>query len=79
MIQRSDSDRHRIKAVRDGQGAPVTCAACGCRLERAPATRDLPTWFHFGRFGGRDARGDRVDCVDLPHDAFGLPLAPVAA
>ena len=78
MIQPSDSNRHRTKAVRDGQRAPVTCAACGCRLEKAAST-DKPTWFHFGRFGGRDARGDRVECIELPHDALGLPVAAVPA
>jgi hypothetical protein len=68
----------RHEPVRDGQSAPVTCAACGCRLERS-SSDDRPTWFHFGRFGGRDARGDRTDCVDLPHDSFGLPALAVPA
>jgi hypothetical protein len=78
MMQPSESDGLRTKAVRDGQRAPVTCAECGCRLERASSI-ELPTWFHFGRFGGRDARGDRVDCIELPHDALGLPVAAVPA
>jgi hypothetical protein len=68
----------RNKVVRDGQSAPVTCAICGCRLERS-TTDELPTWFHFGRFGGRDARGDRTDCIDLPHDALGLALVAIPA
>jgi hypothetical protein len=59
------------RAVRDGQQAPVTCAACGCRLERS--TADPVRWFHFGRMGGRDARGCRVACVETAHDVFGLP------
>jgi hypothetical protein len=37
------------------------------------------TWFHFGRFAGRDARGCRVACVDLAHDATGLELTAVPA
>ena len=54
-------------AVRDGRIAAVTCEVCGCRLdESAPGE-----WFHFGRLGGRDARGCRVACVDAPHDARG--------
>ena len=63
----------RLRAVRDGQLSPVTCAACGCRLE-ASGTSDEAPWFHFGRLGGRDARGDRPTCLDAPHDRLGLPI-----
>jgi len=63
----------RLRAVRDGQIAPVTCAACGCRLE-ASGTADAAPWFHFGRMGGRDARGDRPSCLDAPHDRSGAPI-----
>ena len=77
MFHASESNGHHTP-VRDGQSAPVTCASCGCRLERF-AVDEAPTWFHFGRFGGRDARGDRTDCIDLPHDALGLPLMAVPA
>ena len=65
----------RLRAVRDGQIAPVTCAACGCRLEPS-GTADAAPWFHFGRLGGRDARGDRPSCLDVPHDRTGLPILP---
>jgi hypothetical protein len=60
-------------AVRDGRAAPVTCAACGCRL--GEGTTD-GTWYHFGRHGGRDAQGCLVACADLAHDRQGrvLPL-----
>jgi hypothetical protein len=61
------------RAVRDGQTAPVTCAACGCRLEPS-GTADEAPWFHFGRLGGRDARGDRPICIDAPHDRGGQPI-----
>lgn len=61
------------RAVRDGQTAPVTCAACGCRLEPS-GTADEAPWFHFGRLGGRDARGDRPVCIDAPHDRSGTPI-----
>jgi len=57
-------------AVREGQLAPVTCVACGCRLE-AVGDADAQAWFHYGRLGGRGARGDRVPCIDAPHDAEG--------
>jgi hypothetical protein len=57
-------------AVRDGQPAPVTCEACGCRLESV-GRPDAAAWFHFGRGGGRDARGCRVTCVDAAHDIGG--------
>lgn len=57
---------------------PVTCAACGCRLEHGTAAgRDV--WHHFSPMGGRDARGCRVDCVDAPHDASGYALEAAAA
>jgi hypothetical protein len=72
------SDTGTTRTVRDGQSAPVTCAACGCRLEHVTASEPA-TWFHFGRFAGRDARGCRVACVDLAHDATGLELTAVPA
>jgi len=62
-------DWHDV-AVRDGQLVPVTCEACGCRLE-VVGRADASAWFHFGRGGGRDARGCRVACVDAAHDAGG--------
>jgi hypothetical protein len=61
------------RAVRGGQLAAVTCAACGCRLEPSGSADDAP-WYHFGRMGGRDARGDAPACVESPHDRTGLPL-----
>src|SRR5688500_16321161 len=51
MIHPSEPELRRPLAGRGGQGAPVTCAACGCRLA---ATGDA--WFHFNPLGGRDAR-----------------------
>ena len=57
-------------AVREGQLAPVTCSACGCRLEVVEGDHDV-AWFHFGRISGRDARDDRIACIDAPHDAGG--------
>jgi hypothetical protein len=56
-------------AVRDGHGAPRTCAACGCRLNATDGS-----WRHFGVLGGRDARGCRVDCIELPHGPDGRAL-----
>jgi len=50
-------------SVRDGRLAPVTCVACGCRLER----RDDDTWWHFSGRGDRDARGCIVACAEQPH------------
>ena len=60
----------REMAVRDGQLVPVTCEACGCRLESV-ARAGTTAWFHFGRMGGSDARGCRVGCVEAAHDAGG--------
>ena len=61
------------RAVRDGQLAVVTCAACGCRLDASGTADDAP-WFQFGRLGGRDGRGDRPACLDAPHDRSGQPI-----
>jgi hypothetical protein len=65
----------RLRAVRDGQIVPVTCAACGCRLEPS-GTADAAPWFHFFRLGGRDARGCRPACVEAPHDRSGQAILP---
>lgn len=58
-------------SVRDGRIAPVTCVACGCRLEQR-AGRD--GWFHFRGEPGRDARGCIVDCAEDAHYATQLPI-----
>lgn len=70
MIHPSDSELNHPIAVRDGQGAPVTCAACGCRLV---VTGDV--WFHYNPLAGRDARGCRIACADAAHDATGRPVS----
>ena len=70
MIHPSDADLRRPLAVRGGQEAPVTCAACGCRLA---ATSDA--WFHFNPLAGRDARGCRIACADAAHDATGRAIS----
>jgi len=63
-------EQPRPHAVRAGRIAPVTCRACGCRLEAGDSASDS-RWFHFGRLGGRDARGHVIDCVDAAHDVEG--------
>lgn len=70
MIHPSDPEVSRPIAVRGGHGAPVTCAACGCRLA---AIGDA--WFHFNPLGGRDARGCRVACADAAHDVAGRAIS----
>ena len=70
MIHPSEPELRRPLAVRGGQGAPVTCAACGCRLA---ATGDA--WFHFNPLGGRDARGCRIACADAAHDTSGRAIS----
>lgn len=70
MIHPSDPQFTRPLAVRGGQGAPVTCAACGCRLEQTGEA-----WFHFNPISGRDARGCRVACADAAHDLSGRPVS----
>jgi hypothetical protein len=56
------------RAVRDGHFAPVTCATCGCRLERREGQDD---WWHFGGAAGRDARGCILSCTELRHTSAG--------
>lgn len=70
MLQPSDSQIRAQSAVRDGQGAPVTCATCGCRLTTAG-----DAFVHFNPIAGRDARGCRIACADVAHDAAGRPIA----
>ncbi len=69
MIHPSDSEL-RPSAVRDGHLAPVTCAACGCRLAESG-----DAYVHFQGFAGRDARGCRIDCAEAAHDAAGRAIA----
>ena len=62
---------------REVAGGPVTCAACGCRLERS--SRDGGSaWYHFALMVGRDVRGCKVDCANEPHDARGRALVATA-
>lgn len=70
MIHPPGPEAHPVLAVRDGRGAPVTCADCGCRLQ-AVGHPGAEAWFHFNPLGGRDARGCRVDCSDAAHDTAG--------
>jgi hypothetical protein len=72
MIHPSESETRQASAVRDGRIAPVTCAACGCRLTAAD-----DAFVHFNPLDGRDARGCRIDCADAAHDAQGRPIALV--
>ena len=75
-MYRSDPTPRYSFGVRDDRVGPVTCEACGCRLQPAGAEG---TWVHFGTFGGRDAIGCRVACVDLAHDASGRPAQVAVA
>jgi len=53
---------------------PVTCYACGCRLQPADGS-DGQSWRHFSSMiPGRDARGDRPPCADAEHDRRGHPV-----
>jgi hypothetical protein len=60
-------DTSGLSGASDSFSGPVTCTACGCRLERAAAG----TWHHFSPMAGRDARGCKVGCADDAHDASG--------
>lgn len=59
-------------SVRDGRLAPITCVACGCRLEQQAAADG---WWHYAGAEGRDARGCCVACVGRPHYQSGEALA----
>ena len=58
---------------RDAAGGPVTCTACGCRLDRGSAD-GVSGWYHFAAVAGRDARGCKVECAGDAHDARGRAL-----
>jgi hypothetical protein len=51
----------------------LTCALCGCRLTPRESLADGgeygpdAAWRHFWGGPGKDARGCRVECMDLPH------------
>jgi hypothetical protein len=60
-------DTSGITEAAESNTGPVTCASCGCRLERSTDG----AWFHFAPIAGRDARGCRVACADSAHDASG--------
>ena len=70
VLHPSDQSSSHPLAVRGGHEAPVTCAACGCRLE---ASGDA--WFHFNPIAGRDARGCRIGCADAAHDTSGRAVS----
>ncbi len=78
MIHPSDPQPAWPRRQAEVASGPVTCAACGCRLQ-ADSTIDPAVWTHFSPLGGRDARGCTVDCVNLPHDASGRVFASTAA
>lgn len=82
MIHPSDTQPVWPRLGTSAAGGPVTCALCGCRLTSDAAEGELATpsvWTHFSPLGGRDARGCRVACVDLPHDHAGRALLGVPA
>ncbi|MEA2536676.1 MAG: hypothetical protein QOF11_910 [Chloroflexota bacterium] len=77
MIQPSDPQPAWPRGQAMGAGGPVTCFTCGCRLTSTATS--ATEWTHFAPLGGRDARGCRVDCVDLPHDRAGRAILGVPA
>jgi transcription initiation factor TFIIIB Brf1 subunit/transcription initiation factor TFIIB len=78
MIHPSGSDPRPTNGVRDGQQGPVTCLACGCRLQASSLAGET-SWHHFNPMAGRDARGCRIACADAEHDATGRPIVYTAA
>lgn len=78
MIQPSDPQPAWPRGQVAVAGGPVTCLTCGCRLTTDESSSS-DGWTHFAPLGGRDARGCRVDCVDLPHDRSGRAILGVPA
>ena len=63
--------------VRSDANGPVVCGNCGCRLQAPNAWLDgdasaNASWRHFEGLPGRDARGCRMDCIDVAHGPNGL-------
>jgi transcription initiation factor TFIIIB Brf1 subunit/transcription initiation factor TFIIB len=70
MIHPSEPEITRPLAVRDGHGAPVTCATCGCRLRAGIADNDI-AWFHFNPLGGAMRAAVASTASTRPHDVAG--------
>jgi hypothetical protein len=58
-------DTSHIAEAIDGRSGPITCSACGCRLQRAANGEEL--WFHFA-----DGAGDDWDDARIHVGAHGL-------
>ncbi len=68
-------DTNGLAGAAESYTGPVTCAACGCRLERSASG----TWHHFSPMAGRDARGCKVGCADDAHDSSGTATGSSAS
>jgi hypothetical protein len=80
LEEREQIEEERPRALHREGSLVLTCAACGCRLTARESLRDGgeygpdAAWRHFEGLPGRDGRGHRVPCVDLPHE-----ISPVEA
>jgi hypothetical protein len=69
------------RALHRDESFVLTCAACGCRLTPRESLADGgllgpdAAWRHFWGLPGRDARGCRVECIDMPHRITPLEAA----
>ncbi|HEY1168775.1 MAG TPA: hypothetical protein VGE81_07380 [Candidatus Limnocylindrales bacterium] len=69
------------RAIHRDESFVLTCAACGCRLTPRESLADGgllgpdAAWRHFWGLPGRDARGCRVECIDMPHRITPLEAA----
>lgn len=69
------------RALHRDESLVLTCAACGCRLTPRESLADGgllgpdAAWRHFWGLPGRDARGCRVECIDMPHRITPLEAA----
>jgi hypothetical protein len=69
------------RALHRDESFVLTCAACGCRLTPRESLADGgllgpdAAWRHFWGLPGRDARGCRVECIDMPHRVTPLEAA----
>jgi len=78
MTDQTQAFQSRAFAGTPWLAGPVTCAVCGCRLTLSGDSAE-ESWYHFSPMAGRDARGCRVACSELPHDAHGRVTEPTLA
>jgi hypothetical protein len=79
--RRSAPEEVSPRAMHRAGSLVLTCSVCGCRLTARESLGDSgeygpdAAWRHYPGLTGRDGRGCRVTCVDLPHRIGALEAA----